>query len=71
MTTPVAGHLVECNSCHARTVVSDGSNVHDALNCKCCGSDHVHGDPETGMTVTQTCRTVTISASAVVIPGSN
>lgn len=67
MTMPIAGHLVTCNQCRANTVVMDGSNVHDALNCKCCGPDHQHAGPD-GSTVTPTCRTVTISGNAVFIP---
>jgi hypothetical protein len=63
----VTGHLVECDTCHQRTVVTDGTNVHDALSCRCCGSDHTHAGPD-GSTVGPTCRTLTISANAVVVP---
>lgn len=67
MAMTVAAHLVSCDNCGARTFSVDGQNVHDTLNCRCCGSDHKHGD-ETGVTVRETCRTVTIDANSVVVP---
>lgn len=67
MSLRAAAHLVECDKCHARTIAVDGQNVHDTLNCACCGSDHKHGD-ETGVTVGKTCRTVTVSGNAVTVP---
>lgn len=63
----IAAHLVTCDRCGARTVAVDGQNIHDALNCECCGADHKHGD-ETGMTVTPTCRSVTVTGNAAVVP---
>lgn len=67
MSTPLIGHLVECNNCHKRTVVTEGENVHDALDCTCCpSSTHTHAD-ENGMTQNP-CRSVTISVNAVVVP---
>lgn len=67
MALNVAAHMVSCDGCGARTIVVDGQNVHDTLNCRCCGTDHQHGD-ETGMTVNDTCRSVTVLALAVVVP---
>lgn len=64
--TNIQAHLVECNNCHARTVVPDGANVHDALNCRCCGDDHVHAQAD-GKTANP-CRSVTINGNAVVVP---
>lgn len=63
---PLIGHIVECNVCHARTVIFDAVNVHDALNCECCPGDHKHAD-EKGVTQNPH-RSVTIDAQAVVIP---
>lgn len=63
----VAAHMVSCDGCGARTIVVDGQNVHDTLNCRCCPPSHTHGD-ETGMTVNDTCRTVTILGNAIVVP---
>jgi hypothetical protein len=71
MTPMITGHIVECNNCHVRTVVADGDgqNVHDALNCGCCGSDHKHADPaNANMTTGRLCRSVTVSANAVAVP---
>jgi transcription elongation factor Elf1 len=66
--TTIAAHMVECDQCGARTVVLDGQNVHDALSCKCCNSStHTHGD-ETGKTVNETCRSVTVTGNAVIVP---
>lgn len=63
----IAGHLVTCKNCHTRTVVFDGQNVHDALTCRCCGSDHQHAGQD-GVTVNEACRNVVISVNAFVGP---
>lgn len=70
MTTPAqTGHIIECGTCHARTVVTDeGLNAHDALTCACCGDDHVHAGPD-GSTVLQPHRTLIIHANATALPG--
>lgn len=67
MASTIAAHMVTCDKCGARTFVADGQNVHDALNCACCPADHKHGD-ETGKTVRKTCRTITLSGNAVIVP---
>jgi len=67
---PVAGHIVECNACHRKTVVTNGEHIHDALKCGCC-PDHssVHSDAG------QDCRPVTVHSNAFVslvdLGGSN
>ena len=67
MTTPAAaGHLVECKQCHRTTIVAEGQNVHDALDCPCCPGTHVHAD-ENGVT-RNPCRNVIIHANAVMVP---
>lgn len=63
----IAAHLVVCDNCGARGIAVDGGNVHDNLNCRCCGSDHTHAGPD-GATVGETCRTVTVYAQSVVVP---
>jgi hypothetical protein len=67
MAETIAAHMVVCDNCQQRTFVVDGQNVHDALNCACCGNDHKHGD-ETGKTVRKTCRSVTVTGNAAVVP---
>jgi predicted nucleic acid-binding Zn ribbon protein len=62
--TPVLGHVVECTQCGKRTTVFDGGNVHDALDCPCCGSDHKHAD-ENGATA-ESCRPVKVFPNSVV-----
>lgn len=62
------GHLVECKRCHAMMLVTDGLNVHDGLDCRCCPSDtHSHAGPD-GQTVGQVCRNVHIHINAVLLP---
>lgn len=65
MATPVLGHVVECLQCGKNTVVLDGSNVHDALDCPCCGSDHKHAG-EDGTTA-ESCRGVKVLANSVIV----
>lgn len=60
--------MVECNQCHAATVVFDGGNVHDALKCACCPEDHNHGEAASAEGAVP-CRPVTVYAQAVVKPG--
>lgn len=62
----IAGHVVQCKNCGARTIVDEGQNVHDALNCRCCGPDHTHATTD-GRTQ-DPCRNVIIYANAFVGP---
>jgi hypothetical protein len=64
----IAGHLVQCNQCGAQTVVLDGQNVHDALDCPCCPTaTHTHAGPDQE-TATPACRNVTVLGNAAVDP---
>jgi hypothetical protein len=64
---PITAHLVQCSQCGKTAIVTEGENVHDALDCKCCpSSTHTHAD-ENGATQNP-CRSVHISANAVVVP---
>jgi hypothetical protein len=58
---PVMGHIVECDTCHKKTVITNGEHIHDALRCGCCpGHSSAHSDAG------QSCRTVTVHGNAFV-----
>lgn len=64
----VAAHLLRCDGCGAQGIAVDGQNVHDTLNCRCCGPDHTHAAEDGSTPEGSACRSITLLGNAVVVP---